>query len=126
MEAQLSAREMRATSRQLANLEPQALDAWAVLCESGPVLELGTILLTQDTWLLVPRNIAWLALDLHECGEFGAICEEMWERNERALSSRGSIVSFWEPSQAPEFWVVTDRCKSGITTTVSVMQHHES
>ena len=125
MEAQRSAREMRATSRQLANLEPQTLDAWTVLCESGPVLELGTILLTQDTWLLVPRNIVWLAIDCHECGHFGSVCDEMWERNERALSLCGSIVSFWEPSQDPDFWVVTDRCNSGITTTVSV-QHHES
>ena len=126
MEHQPSANVERAVSRRIVNIEQEELDAWSALTQSGPVFDIGTVILTPDAWQLVPKLTVWMAIDLHQCGNFGHVCEETWARNERALNSKGSIVSFWQTAKKPDFWVVTDRCKSGITTTVSVMQQQAS
>ena len=120
MEALKSAIVTRAKSRAIANLEPAALDAWTVLCESGPVLELGEIRITPDIWQLVPRNIVWMAVDLHEVGYFGDVCDETWARNEQSLNTSGSILSAWKPSSAPGFCVLTERLPHGPNTEVFI------
>jgi hypothetical protein len=107
-------------SRPSIDFEQQDLDAWSVLTESGPVLDIGTVVLTPSAWQLIPKLAVWMAIDLHECGNFGRVCPETWARNEEAVLYGRSVCSLWQPANRPEFRVITDRCASRITTTVSV------
>ena len=126
MEALKSAIVTRARSRAVVTLGPDALDVWTVLCESGPVLELGEIRITPDIWQLVPRNIVWMAVDLHEVGYFGDVCDETWASNELSVNTNGSILSAWKPSNAPEFWVLTERQSYGPNTEVFIRHDYAS
>lgn len=105
-------------TRRVVNLEELELEAWSVLTESGPVLDVGTVVLTPSAWQLIPGLTLLMAVDLHSCGEFGVVPEELWERNERAIETGGPVVSYWETNKSPWFVVKTEPTSSGITTTV--------
>ncbi len=120
MEKAKSARSARAMSHRVGSLEAADLEAYTVLTEKGPELQLGAVEFAEQVWNCVPRTFLWFAVDLHECGYWGRISDVDFASNERALGKGGSVVSRWTFVDTPEFWITTDTSQSKNRTTVFV------
>ena len=120
MERTKSARSDRALSHRLGSLEAADLEAYTVLTEAGPVLQLGAVEFDEQVWSCIPRTFLWFAVDLHQCGFWGRISDVDIANNERALREGGSVVSRWMFVGATGFWVATDTSQSKSRTTVFV------
>lgn len=127
METTLLANDLSETIGPVVALNQDELDAWTILCQGGPLFELGEVSLSKEVWQILPRTVIWYTLELHECGYFGGVGEATWERNLEAIDYGASIVSLWTFENAPDFWVITDRSKSGqANTSISIMQENVS
>jgi hypothetical protein len=120
MEKETLADAERGLSHRIGCLEERELQAYQVLTEEGPVLQLGDVQIADSVWNRIPRSCVMFAIDLHECGYWGRAPEIDRLNNERALLSGGSVVSRWTFARQPEFWVTTDTSNDRIRTSVFV------
>jgi hypothetical protein len=79
-----------------------------LLTEHGPVLDIGTLIISPDVWRTVPAKGVAAAVWLHECGHWGAIPHALCERNHEALRKGGLVVSQWYPAEHWPFAIATD------------------
>ena len=120
MEKAMLATSTRALSHRVGSLGPDELEAYMVITETGPVLELGDVVISADVWSRVPRYYLWFAIDVHQCGYWGRVSDVDYENNERALTSGGSVVSRWTFAKVPAFWVTTDTSSPQNKTSVFI------
>jgi hypothetical protein len=111
-------------SQRVGGLEEREIQAYGILTEEGPVMQLGDLKIADHVWNRVPRYCLMFAIDLHECGYWGRAPEIDRINNDRALLVGGSIVSRWSFAEQTEFWIVTDTSQSKTETSVFVA--HES
>lgn len=124
MEKETLADSDRELSHRVGCLEERELQAYEVLTQEGPVLQLGDVRIADCVWNRIPRRCVMFAIDLHECGYWGRAPEIDRMHNERALVVGGSVVSRWSFVGQPEFWVTTDTSNS--KTQTSVFVSHDS
>ncbi len=124
MDRTKSATPARELSHRVGHLEERDLQAYSVLTETGPVLQIGEIEFTEEVWNRVPRHCLWFAIELHQCGYWGPIEDVDYESNDQSLDNGGSIVSRWAFVNVPSFWITTD--SSGQRSRTSVFISPES
>jgi hypothetical protein len=120
MEREMLTDADRALSHRIGCLEERDLQAYEVLVEEGPVLQLGDVQIADCIWNRIPRSCIMFAIDMHECGYWGRVPEVDRMNNERALVVGGSVVSRWMFAEQPEFWITTDTSNDRIQTSVFV------
>ena len=88
-------------------LPPVALAAQPVLkCPSK--FELGHLCITANAARAVPPNEVMQALARHAAGDWGTLDAHDRQENERALGTRGRLLSVYQASNGHPFWIVTD------------------
>jgi hypothetical protein len=58
-----------------------------------------------------------MALKRHKSGDWGDLCPEDWEANEKALQEGGRLFSVYYDQNGTKFWVITEADRS-ITTVL--------
>ena len=90
-------------------LTERQMMAWSeLLTGEGPVLDIGSLVISPDVWRTVPAMVIAPAIWLHECGFWGAIPRSLWALNDNALLTGGLVVSQWFPEQHWPFGIVTN------------------
>ena len=88
-------------------LPPVAIAAMpAIQCPSK--FELGHLCITTNAAQAVPPNEVMQALARHAAGDWGTLDTHDRQENERALSTRGRLLSVFQASNGNPFWVITD------------------
>jgi len=88
-------------------LPPVALAAQPALkCPSK--FELGHICITANAAQAVPPNEVMQAVARHAAGDWGTLAEPDRQENERALATRGRLLSVYQASNGHPLWVITD------------------
>ena len=73
-----------------------------------PKFTLGHICITANAAAAVPPNEVLLAVARHAAGDWGNLDAHDRQENERALGSRGRLLSAYQASNGQPFWVITD------------------
>ena len=73
-----------------------------------PKFALGHICITSNAAGAVPPNEVLPAVARHAAGDWGTLAEPDRKENERALGTRGRLLSAYEASNGQSFWVITD------------------
>ena len=81
-----------------------------------PKFSLGQLCITPRAAIAVPPNEVLNAVARHAAGDWGALDKHDRQENERALGTRGRLVSSYQASNGSPFWVITDA--GWATTTV--------
>ena len=88
-------------------LPPVALAAQPALkCPSK--FELGHICITANAAQAVPPNEVMQVVARHAAGDWGTLTEPDRQENERALGTRGRLLSVYQASNGHPLWVITD------------------
>ena len=78
----------------------------AVKCPSK--FELGHICITANAATAVPPNEVLPAVARHAAGDWGTLDDHDRKENERALGTRGRLLSVYQASNGHPLWVITD------------------
>lgn len=73
-----------------------------------PKFALGHLCITANAATAVPPNEVLPAVARHAAGDWGTLAEPDRQENERALGTRGRLLSTYEASNGQPFWVITD------------------
>ena len=76
--------------------------------QGEPKYALGHICITANVATAVPPNEILPAVARHAAGDWGTLAEPDRQENERALGTRGRVLSAYEASNGQPFWVITD------------------
>ena len=79
--------------------------------------QLGEVCITANALNVVPHNEVLQAVARHAAGDWGSVDEHDRQENERALSTRGRLLSTYQASNGNPFWVITS---AGWNNTVFV------
>jgi hypothetical protein len=79
-----------------------------ILATRGPKFSLGQLCITPRAATAVPPNEMLRAIARHAAGDWGTLDEHDRQENERALGTRGRLVSSYQASNGSPFWVITD------------------
>ena len=74
----------------------------------NPKFSLGQLCTTPHAANDVPPDEVLKAIARHVAGDWGALDEHDRQENERALGSRGRLVSVYQASNGTRFYVITD------------------
>lgn len=79
-------------------------------------LKLGTVLVTHGIMNNVLLEDFVTAVTRHTSGDWGDVCDEDWQINDRALIDGSRVLSVYTtPGGATEFWIITDADRSQTT-----------
>ena len=95
---------------------PVASAAPVVQCPSK--FELGHLCITANAAQAVPPNEVMRAVARHAAGDWGTLDAHDQQENERALGTRGRLLSVYQASNGNAFWVITD---AGWATTSVIL-----
>ena len=87
-----------------------------VRCQSK--FELGHLCITANAAQAVPPNEVMLAVARHAAGDWGTLDALDRQENERALGTRGRLLSVYQASNGNAFWIITD---AGWATTSVIL-----
>jgi len=86
--------------------------AWKVevqiLSTPNPPFALGELLITPAAAEAIPHADVLRALDRHAQGDWGLLDPHDRHENERALASRGRVMSVYRAQNGCRFWIITD------------------
>lgn len=84
--------------------------------------ELGRIQTSDGAREAVPPAELAQALRHHAGGDWGVVCDEDWDANDRAVVDSGRIQSVYRTKSGVKFWIVT-RPDRAITTVLLPDEH---
>lgn len=105
---QFCARLRTASDSDLSGLLPPATLRVEIQTERKPRLTLGRLCITPNAATVVPPEEVFKAVARHATGDWGLLDEHDRQENERALSTRGRLVSVYEVSNGTRYYVITD------------------
>jgi hypothetical protein len=73
-----------------------------------PQFKLGQLCITPNAAKAVPADEVLQAIARHAAGDWGLLDDHDRQENERALGSRGRLVSVYQSSNGSRFYVITD------------------
>lgn len=82
--------------------------------ESDTRFPLGRLAITRAAMEAVEITEAVAALARHVVGDWGTVCQENWELNNRALKHGGGLLSTYCEDQTV-FWIITEWDRSATT-----------
>ena len=87
--------------------------------EPTDLFDSGQLLLSQSVKHLVENRLLNLSpyLDRHLAGDWGELCEDDWNRNQRALKTGDRLISCYDISAGDEtrLWIITDMNRGATT-----------
>jgi hypothetical protein len=78
---------------------------------------LGRLMITANAQAVLHPGDVFAAIDRHANGDWGDICEEDRQENERALGQRLRLLSVYTDSDDTRFWIITEADRS-LTTVL--------
>lgn len=69
---------------------------------------LGQIVGTANAMHALPAGQVLVALERHARGDWGDVCDDDWEANERALLDDSRLFSVYHTADGVKFWIITE------------------
>ncbi len=85
--------------------------------EAVPKFSLGRTVITRNVLGKVTHEDTLTALRRHVKGDWGEVCREDWDLNERALEEGTRLFSVYRSAEGVKFWVITEWDRS-VTTVL--------
>jgi hypothetical protein len=85
--------------------------------ESAPKFDMGRLVATPGALESIPHPEIMSALRRHVLGDWGALCEEDWDSNEKALVDGARLLSVYHSVSNVKFYVITEWDRS-LTTVL--------
>ena len=76
---------------------------------------LGRVVITSHASAELHPDDVFDAIIRHMCGDWGNVCEEDWEANNRALESESRLLSAYVDRRGERFWIITEADRSATT-----------
>lgn len=76
---------------------------------------LGELYFTRTAMAQVATEDMIAALNRHNMGDWGILCDEDKEANEQALKYGGRLFSAYEDGKGTRFWIITEADRSATT-----------
>lgn len=108
---------IRELSHRIGKLAINELEAYHMLTDEQPAIELGTLVIPKSVHNQVPHRCLWFAIKMHERGYWGRVSDVDFQRNDEARQQGGALVSFWTFQDVRAFWLRTTTEHDGIATT---------
>ena len=90
------------------DVEPDVPDAFVLPVVSRRKFNLGQIVITSNAHaVLTPEDVS-TALMRHSRCDWGKVCAQDREVNERGVRGQGMILSAYQLAEGVKFWVITD------------------
>ena len=89
-------------------LPPEVASAAQPVDQCPSKFELGHLCITANAAQAVPPNEVMRAVARHAAGDWGSLDAHDQQENERALGTRGRLLSVYQASNGNAFWVITD------------------
>ena len=86
----------------------------------GPKFKLGNIVMTANAERQIPLDEMMIALQRHQHGDWGDVCEQDRKTNEEALELGNRLMSVYKSERELEvitFWIITEWDRS-VTTVL--------
>ena len=83
----------------------------------GLKFEMGRLMATPGALERVPGDQILLAISRHGKGDWGQICAEDWELNNKALEHGTRLLSAYTTTDGTKFWIITEADRS-VTTVL--------
>ena len=80
-----------------------------------PKFSLGRTVATRAVLTEVTHEAMYEALARHERGDWGEVCKEDGEANERALEDGGRLLSVYRDARGTKFYIITEADRSYTT-----------
>lgn len=71
-------------------------------------IPLGQTVITPGALAQIPQADVLRALTSHQSGNWGDVCKEDWEENDRSLETGSRLVSVYHSTQGVKFYVITE------------------
>jgi hypothetical protein len=81
------------------------------------VFRLGRIVSTPNALASLTQEDILLGIKRHQAGDWGNLCDEDWQANDRALVQGTRIVSAYNAANGTRFWIITEADRS-VTTVL--------
>ena len=88
--------------------KPPLPDGFLVLSVPPQRFNLGQMVITANAQAVLEPDEVSQALFRHSRGDWGNVCAEDAQVNERGVHDKGMILSSYESAKAVKFWVITD------------------
>lgn len=82
---------------------------------SAPRFPLGRLVATAPAALELQEQEMTEGIRRHERGDWGNVCREDWQANERALQEGTRLLSSYKSSSGRTFWIITEHDRSATT-----------
>lgn len=83
--------------------------------KSNRRFDLGKVVITRGAGKTLDVRHVWSALNRHANGDWGELCDEDWELNERAVEHGSRLMSRYRTIDGTCFWIITEWDRS-VTT----------
>jgi hypothetical protein len=87
---------------------PPAGQSIRIKVTSALKLTLGRVCITPSAATAVSADEVLQAIARHATGDWGVLDNHDRQENERALSTRGRLISVYQASNGTRFWIITD------------------
>ena len=84
------------------------LDALELVVLRQPKLNLGQVVMTANALDVLTLDDVNAALSRHRCGDWGDVCLEDRQTNDRRCQELGMVLSAYDSAKGKRFWVITD------------------
>ena len=81
----------------------------------GANVPMGQTVITPGAIEALSSGVVMNALDRHSLGDWGDVCREDWEANERALKEGTRLLSVYHNDYGTRFWIITEADRSATT-----------
>lgn len=79
------------------------------------VFRLGRIVTTPNALEKLPQQDVLHALQRHQAGDWGDVCQDDRQANDRALTRGTRLFSVYHSEKKVKFWVITEADRSSTT-----------
>lgn len=76
---------------------------------------LGRVLITRTAADTLPAEDVAAAISRHAAGDWGDVCEDDGQENERSLNSGLRLFSVYHTQDGVQFWIITEADRSATT-----------
>jgi len=88
--------------------------------ENEKLFSLGKILATRGVYKEMVRSLKFMdfvrkSLARHLRGDWGDLCPEDWDANQKALQHEGRLFSAYQEEGLPRIWIITEADRSATT-----------
>jgi hypothetical protein len=87
------------------------------LTRKEPRFPLGQTVMTPGVIAQISEAEVCEALKRHQCGDWGQVCSDDWNENERSVNESFRLLSAYTSRDGVKFWIITEWDRS-VTTVL--------